>query len=277
MRRLKDRVVLVTGGSRGIGAEVARAFGAKGSAVAITARSEDELERTRKDLDAAGVNVTAVPADVTHVDSLRRLVAEVERACGPIDVLVNNAAAGETILDFERIDSAAVEHAFRVNVLGMMWLTQMVLPGMTQRGEGHVVNMASQAGIVPVPFNTVYSATKHAVVGFSRSLRGEVRDKGVGVSVVCPTFVRGQRIELNFDGREPPKQSGTVTEEDVARAVIDAVVRDRGEVFVVKGLGKISDVAYALAPELFAKTYKRMGVFDFFKRSAQANAERLRD
>jgi short-subunit dehydrogenase len=277
MRPLGNRVVLITGGSRGIGAELARAFGREGATVAISARSEDELERTRKDLDAAGVRAVAVAADVTHLDSLRRLVAEVTRSCGPIDVLVNNAAAGESILEFQTIDPDVVERTFRTNVLGMMWLTQLVLPSMLERGEGHIVNMSSQAGIVPVPYNTLYAATKHAVVGFSRSLRGEVGHRGVGVSVVCPTFVRGERIEHNFDGREPPRQSGTVTEPDVAKAVIDAVLNDRGDVFVVKGLGKISDVAVAVAPELFAKAYKRMGVFEFFKRSARANAERVKD
>jgi short-subunit dehydrogenase len=277
MRQLKNKVVLVTGGSRGIGAEIARAFGRQGARIAIAARSEDELERARKELESAGVTAVAVAADVGHVDSLRRLVAEVERQLGPVDVLVNNAAAGETILEFERVALDDVEKTFRVNAVGTMWLTQLVLPSMIERGEGHIVNMSSNAGLLGVPFNALYSATKHAIVGFSRSLRGELEEKNVGVSVICPTFVTGERIEHNFDGRKPPKQAGTVTERQVADAVVNAVLENKGEVVVNKGIGKISDVAQAIAPGFTFKMYKRTGVFDYFKQAAKANAERVND
>jgi short-subunit dehydrogenase len=275
MQQLKNKVVLVTGGSRGIGAEVARAFGRAGSRVAISARSEDELEKARLELEAGGATCLAVPADVGHVDSLRRLVAEVERGFGPVDVLVNNAAAPETILPFEEVSVDDVERTFRVNVVGMAWLTQLVIPGMIERASGHVVNMSSNAGLVGVPYNALYSATKHAIVGLSRSLRGELADKGIGVSVICPTFVQGGRIEYNFDGKPPPKQAGTVTEAAVAKAVVDAVVHDRGEVVVSRALGKLSDVAQAVAPEFSAKMMRRLGVFDYFKLAAEKNAGRI--
>jgi short-subunit dehydrogenase len=274
MRQLKNKVVLVTGGSRGIGAEISRAFGRQGSRVVISARSEDELEKARVELEASGVECLAVPADVGHLDSLRRLVAEVERGFGQVDVLVNNAAAPETILPFEVVSPEDVERTFHVNVIGVGWLTQLVVPGMIERGSGHIVNISSNAGLVGVPYNALYSATKHAVVGLSRALRGELADKGVGVSVICPSFVEGGRIQYNFDGRPPPKQAGTVTEAAVAKAVVEAVLHNRGEVIVNRGLGKMSDVAQAVAPEFSAKMMKRLGVFDYFKSAAEKNAGR---
>jgi len=274
MRQLKNKVALVTGGSRGIGAEISRALGREGCRVVISARSEDELEKARVDLEASGVQCLAVPADVGHLDSLRRLVAEIERGFGPVDILVNNAAAPETILAFEELPPDDVERTFRVNALGAAWLTQLVVPGMIERASGHIVNISSNAGLVGVPYNALYSATKHAIVGLSRALRGELADKGIGVSVICPSFVEGGRIEYNFDGRQPPKQAGTVTEAAVAKAVVDAILRNRGEVIVNRGLGKMSDVAQAIAPEFSAKMMRRLGVYDFFKSAAEKNARR---
>ena len=274
MRQIKNKVALVTGGSRGIGAETARALGRQGCRVVISARSEDELEKARVELEATGTQCLAVPADVGHLDSLRRLVAETERGFGPVDILVNNAAAPETILAFEELPPDDVERTVRVNVIGMAWLTQLVVPGMIERASGHIVNLSSNAGLVGVPYNAIYSATKHAVVGLSRSLRGELADKGIGVSVICPSFVEGGRIAYNFDGRQPPKQAGTVTEAAVAEAVVEAITKNRGEVIVNRGLGKMSDVAQAIAPEFSAKMMRRLGVYEFFKTAAERNARR---
>lgn len=194
MRSLKSKVVLITGASRGIGVEIARAFARQHSDIAITARSEDELEKVRIEIEAMGARCIAVPSDVSHLASLKRLIAEVERGLGAVDILVNNAAAGELILDFDKIAPEDIEQVFRVNVLGVAWLTQLVLPSMIAKGEGHIVNISSNAGLIGVPYNAVYSSTKHALVGLSRSLRGELAETGVGVSVICPTFVHGGRI-----------------------------------------------------------------------------------
>ena len=127
MRQLKNKVVLITGGGRGIGAEVARVFGGQGAKIAVAARSEDELEKTRVDLESHGITAVAIPADVGHLESLRRLVAEVERQLGPVDVLVNNAGI-EEIMEFEKAAFEEIEHTFRVNVIGLEWLTRLVLP-----------------------------------------------------------------------------------------------------------------------------------------------------
>ena len=276
MRSLKDKVVLITGGSRGIGLEIARAFARQGSRIALAARGEVELEKARTDLEESRADVVAIPADVGDLDSLRRLVAEVERSLGPIDVLINNAGI-ESIAHYELSAFEDIERTFRVNVTGTMLLTRLVVPGMIERASGHVVNIASNAGMLAVPFNTTYAASKHAVVGFSRSLRAELAARGVGVSVICPGFVEGERIQHNFEGKPPPKQAGTVTPAAVAKATIDAVMNDRGEVIVNKGLGKVSDWAQAMAPEFTAKMFKRLGVFDLFREAADANAKRLKD
>ncbi len=181
-------VVLVTGASRGLGVDVAQAFAAEGARLALCARSEKELTEVGDRLRGAGAEAAAIPADVGDLEALRALVPEVERQVGPVDVLVNNAGI-EKPWDFEALDLQDITNVVTVNLLGAMWLTRLVLPGMIERRRGHVVNMASVAGLVPVPHNTAYSATKHALVGFSRPHgAGRLRS-----SPAASTLVRWQR------------------------------------------------------------------------------------
>src|SRR5439155_5325386 len=215
MKPLNDKVVVITGASRGLGVDMARAFAKEGSRLALAARSGSELEKVRDELTAAGAKAIAVPTDVGDIASLRALVKETESSLGPLDVLVNNAGI-EEVCDFETMDLEYMEQMLSVNVLGLMWLTRLVVPSMIARGAGHVCNIASLAGVTPVPHNTVYATTKHAVVGFSRSLRMELADQGVEVSVVCPGFVEGGMFERW--GRQPPKAAGAVTSQQVSDA-----------------------------------------------------------
>lgn len=269
MRDLKGKVVLVTGASRGLGVDIAKAFAARGARLALAARSKVELEEVRAQLVASGAEAIAVPTDVGVLDSLRGLVSEVERALGPIDVLVNNAGI-EQVADFEDTAFETIESILQVNVTGAAWLTRLVVPSMIARRSGHVVNVASVAGITAVPHNAVYSASKHALVGFSRSLRAELADHDVEISVVCPGFVRGGMF-LQW-GREPPKAAGIVTAQQVADATVDAVVRNRGEVVVAPGLARIADWFTAIAPDLAVNVMRRMGVVGFLREQARLNA-----
>jgi short-subunit dehydrogenase len=271
MKPLRDRVVLITGASRGLGVDMARAFAKEGSKLALAARSGSELEKVRAELESKGAKAVSVPTDVSDLASLRALVKETEASLGPIDVLVNNAGI-EQVCDFETMDLESMEQILAVNVLGVVWLTRLVVPSMIARGSGHVCNIASLAGVTPVPHNTVYSTTKHAVYGFSRSLRMELADKGVEVSVVCPGFVEGGMF-LQW-GRPAPKVTGSVTSEQVADAVIKAVRNNKGEIIVTKGLGKIADVTFAAMPEIAAKVMKRTGASGFLEEQARINAQK---
>jgi len=271
MKTLKDRVVLITGASRGLGVDMAKAFAKQGSRLALAARSGSELEKVRAELEGQGGKAISVPTDVGDLASLRALVKETESSLGPIDVLVNNAGI-EEVCDFESMDLEYMEQMLSVNVLGLMWLSRLVVPSMIARRSGHICNIASLAGVTPVPHNTVYATTKHAVYGFSRSLRLELADQGVEVSVVCPGFVEGGMF-LRW-GRTPPKVTGWVSSQQVAAAVLKAVLQNKGEIIVTKGLGKIADVTFAMMPEFSGKIMKRTGAAAFLEEQAKINAEK---
>jgi len=271
MKPLTDKIVLITGASRGLGVDMARAFAKQGARLALAARSGSELEKVRAELESQGAKAIAVPADVGDLASLRALVKETEASLGPIDVLVNNAGI-EEVCDFESMDFEYMEQMLSVNVLGLLWLTRLVVPSMIARRSGHVCNIASLAGVTPVPHNAVYATTKHAVYGFSRTLRVELAEHGVEVSVVCPGFVEGGMF-LRW-GRTPPKVAGWVTSQQVADAVIKAVTQNKGEILVAKGLAKIADVTFAMMPEISAKVMKRTGATGFLEEQARINAEK---
>ena len=186
--QLRGRVVVVTGASAGIGEATAVAFAKRGAAVALAARRKERLEDLAERIGRAGGRALALPCDVGDPQQLDRLPGMVREALGPTDVLVNNAGVpgrGEfTSLSYEQI-----EKIVRVNVLGVLYGTRAFLPGMLERGEGHVVNVASLAGRFAPPGAAVYTATKHAVVAFSESLDYDASPHGVRITSVNPGFV----------------------------------------------------------------------------------------
>ena len=175
--QLRDLSVVVTGASSGIGRAAAVLLAGKGARVWAVARSEGPLD----ELAAGHPGITPVVADVA-VDEDRAAVVE---QAGAVDVLVNNAGIG-WLGNVEDMPPEQVRKLFDINVLGLVDLTQRVLPGMLERGRGHVVNVASVASWIAVPPLTVYSATKFAVQGFSEGLRREVAGRGVAVTTVNP-------------------------------------------------------------------------------------------
>jgi NAD(P)-dependent dehydrogenase (short-subunit alcohol dehydrogenase family) len=185
---LHGKGAVVTGGGRGIGAATARALAEAGAAVVVAARSAEQLAATAAALRAAGHQAWAVTCDVTDPLQVAALRAEAEQRLGHIDVLVNNAGVAHSA-PLKSITLEQWNRLFAVNVTGTFLCTQAFLPGMTERGWGRVVNVASVAGKMGAAYISAYAATKHAVVGFTRARAVEVATKGVTVNAVCPGYV----------------------------------------------------------------------------------------
>jgi 2-hydroxycyclohexanecarboxyl-CoA dehydrogenase len=178
------RVALVTGGGRGIGRAIALRLAADGLAVAVAARSGDQVDDTAR---TAGRHALPLVLDVTDAASIADAVERTARELGPVDILVNNAGVAESA-PFAKTEPDFWDRHFDVNVRGPYLLTRAVLPGMLERRWGRVINIASLAGLFGSPYVTAYTASKHALVGFTRALATEVSGKGVTVNALCPGF-----------------------------------------------------------------------------------------
>jgi short-subunit dehydrogenase len=264
--------VLLTGGSRGIGPFIARALLARGAWVTLAARSADDLEAVRHSIGSD--RVATVAGDVTSQEDREAMVAEAEAAFGPTDVLVNNAGI-EAILPFPEYTEDDIHAMVATNLDAPIQLCRLVVPGMLARGRGHIVNVASLAGKAPTPYNTVYAATKHGLIGFTYSLRAELHGTGVSASAVCPAFVAEAGFVTAYT--EPNVSRGLGTETNprrVARAVVRAIERDKPDVVVAGALPQIADVSLAISPRLTTFLARRLGGYDSLRREAQARARR---
>ncbi len=196
--RVAGSVVLITGGSRGLGLAMAETFGRAGARLVLTARDEAELERARELLVERGAvssaeSVTLFSCDMTDAAAVERMVALATMQLGRIDVLINNAGI-ITVGPAENQPLEAFREAMEVNYFGMVHTTLAVLPQMLSRSQtgnaGAIVNIASIGGKVAVPHLLPYSASKFAAVGWSQGLHAELRSKGIRITTVCPGLMR---------------------------------------------------------------------------------------
>jgi short-subunit dehydrogenase len=196
----RGKTVMITGGSRGLGLELARGFAAEGANLVLLARDKRQLAEAERDLQLAGVRVTALSCDVTDHDQAAKTVSSVTADSG-IDVLINNAGVIQ-VGPYEHMEIKDFEEAMATHFWGPLYLTLSVLEHMKHRGGGRIVNVASIGGKIAVPHLLPYVASKFALVGLSEALRAEVARYGIYVTTVSPGLMRtGSHLNALFKGQ----------------------------------------------------------------------------
>lgn len=237
----RNNVVILTGASSGIGRQLALQLAEQGAWLSLAARSEERLEAVAEACQRRGGKVLVVPTDVAQESQCRRLVAQTVGEFGRVDTLINNAGITMWALFEEMEDLAPFQQIMQVNYFGSVYCTYYALPYLKKTG-GRIVAVSSLTGKTGVPTRTGYAASKHAMVGFFDSLRIELSDDDVSVTLVYPGFVNTEARERAFGpdgeplGESPVHESEVMTAETCARLVIKAAAnRQREEVMTWRG------------------------------------------
>jgi NAD(P)-dependent dehydrogenase (short-subunit alcohol dehydrogenase family) len=230
---LRGKVVAITGGARGIGLATANAFARRGALVTI---GDLDAARARAAAEGIGRNAIGLALNVTDRASFESFLNEVQHRLGPLDVMVNNAGIQHVGLFADETD-ASTDIQIAVNLGGVLNGTKLALARMRPRARGHIVNLASIGGKIASPGGATYAATKHAVVGLSESLRGELRGSGIAVSIVMPAIIATEMADGLGSARGVRPVAPTV----VGEAIVRAVLRGRGaDVYVPRYTGAIN-------------------------------------
>ncbi len=236
-------LALITGASMGIGEEFARQLAERGYDLILTARSEDKLQAIATDLRSEGVRIQVIPGDLTDGALRQRLFVQ----SGAIDLLVNNAGFGD-YGPLAKVDRANQQTMIQLNILALVDLTQLLLPGMIKRQSGAIINVASIAAFQPMPYLSVYAATKAFVLSFSEAIRAETRSQGIQIQCLCPgatdtnfAVVSGldrafAKPEGSQSGDQAKGQPSVADAATVVRQSLAALDRDKS-IVITGGLG----------------------------------------
>lgn len=231
----KGKVVIITGASSGIGAAVARRLALDGMRLTLAARRLDRLEQVAAEVEALGGEALIVQTDVRNHDELEQLVQATLNKWGCIDVLLNNAGVGHDRL-LLRSRSERIRDEVHINLIAVIECAQLVLPVMLRQKSGHIINVASIAGLVATPGSTIYSASKFGVNGFSDALRRELRGSGISVSAFCPGFTPSEisaRLKAIAEGQpEAPRPPGLMPVAYVADQIAHLIRHPRRRVII---------------------------------------------
>lgn len=255
MNTFKDQVVVVTGASSGIGEAIALAFAQEGARLILTARDHARLEGVRRQCTQLGARATIHVADLTDQAQVVALARQVHAKHAAVDVLVNNAGVVMGGYCWE-VEPADWRRLHEINVMGVVHGISAFVPNMIARGRGgHIVNMASVSGFVGAPGMATYSASKFAVLGLSESLRAELHRHRIGVSAVCPGFVKTPIQEkVKMVGQlDSPKARARVARDFARTDLLPAMVAQR----TLKAIRRNEAIATIGREAFFARTLKR--------------------
>jgi short-subunit dehydrogenase len=248
---MKDKVVIITGASSGIGLATAREFARLGAKVVLAARSQALLQDIESEMKTAGYDACAVTTDVTIEEDCRHLVEATIKKYGKLDILINNAGISMRAL-FRDVDISVLKKLFDVNFWGAVHCTKYALPFLIA-SKGSVVGVSSVAGFIGLPGRTGYSASKYALHGFLETLRIENLKNGLHVLVLCAGFTKSdiRKKALTADGSQqgytPREEEKMMMPEDVAKSIVRALYRKRNYVILTLE-GKMTALVKRLAP-----------------------------
>ncbi len=240
---MKNKVVIITGGSSGIGKAMAEKFGREGSKILITGRNKEELAKATDELRQKGITIQSFQADVSVEEDNRKMAEEAIRHYGTIDVLINNAGISMRAL-FSEVDIAVVKKVMDINFYGVLYATKYCLPEIT-KNNGSIVGISSIAGFRGLPGRTGYSASKFALNGFLEVLRTELLKTGVHVLTACPGFTASniRKRSLTKDGSQqgesPRQEEKMMTAEECAEHIYNATAK-RKRTLVLTTQGKLA-------------------------------------
>ncbi|MFQ5912473.1 MAG: SDR family NAD(P)-dependent oxidoreductase [Nitrospinota bacterium] len=239
---LHGRRVVVTGASSGIGRQLALDLVREGAKAVLVARRTELLKDVQGEIRSAGGDAEVYPCDVSDSEKYQETARFILEA-GPVDVLINNAGYGFAG-PFLRYSPAEVERLMRTNFMGAVLGVSAFAPGMKERGMGHIVNLASMAGLIPVPYLGAYSATKFALAALSQALRHELAPFGVGVSTICPGAVDTPFFEAHPSLSKPRglRRARAITGARVSRGVLTAIRKNQGLVIFPRSLSFLAVV-----------------------------------
>ena len=256
MAKSAKQVAVIAGGAGGIGQATANRLGKAGMAVAILDRDETLAQQAAEALGSAGIEATAVQCDITDEAACRRAIEEVLEKHGRIDLLIHSAGLTQ-ISPFKDTELEVYRRVMEVNFFGVVALTKAALPYLIE-SRGQVLALSSIAGFAPLYGRTGYCASKYALHGFLETLRAELKSDGVGVTLVCPSFVATGFAERGLDGggQQLAKERSTTGKllqpDDVAEAIHQAT-RRRPRLVVLSNTGKLSYLISRFAPGMYER------------------------
>lgn len=241
--KLKDKVVIITGATSGIGEACALTFGKEGAKIVITGRNQEKLDRSSKHLKSLGIEVLAILADAGSEADNRKMADETIKAFGRIDILINNAGISMRAL-FQELDLEVFRKVMDTNFWGTVYATKFCLPAILE-SKGSIIGISSINGFRGTPARTAYTASKYAMNGFFESLRTEVMNQGVHVMVAAPGFtasnIRNNALTANghVQGASPRDEAKMMTAEQVAEDILKATLKRKRDL-VLTTQGKLA-------------------------------------
>ncbi|MGB0525549.1 MAG: SDR family oxidoreductase [Flammeovirgaceae bacterium] len=253
---MKDKVVIITGGSSGIGKALAHEYGGKGAKIVVTGRRQAPLDQTVEELQQAGIEAYAIQADASIEDDNKRMAALTIEKYGRIDVLINNAGISMRAL-FEDLDLAVIKKVMDINFWGVVYATKYCLPSIIEH-KGSIIGISSIAGYRGLPARAGYSASKFALNGFLEVLRTEMLKKGVHILTACPGFTASniRNEALSSDGSkqgESPRDEGKMMTAEECAARIYRANQKRKKILILTTQGKLTVFLNKLFPSMMDK------------------------